>query len=597
MDKSRYVLLNIYWPIPAYPESRSIFDEGKSRTKDTNNSREWTRELFLDASLFMYGMSPVASVCLPSGCSQRDIESLIQDPSISSVISPIRVDVLSTVSREEEASEEEVVHSLLRILCRTLLLTLVITTIVSSVTPRQGNILRHFDAVNNTKKLFTESNKKDPLGIVHGFKALYLFSCIFAHFGTPLNKALLVYLFEIIKFVNQSPVIEAFSKIGFAVVSFNFVIGAALSVNSWMPVVKAKEGKVSLQTFILYRLLRTMPLSLASIAFILSFPLIPQDVGPMVKYIQANMTGNCLQNAWKELLLISNYDFVLESCNTVSWFSSADFQMYLVNFATLLVLYKKPKFGVGIIVAQFFLGIVFHYFSIVNNNASPVIIMFVGTDYTKLLHSFKTIWSQTHNNLTSYAVGMLLGVAFNFNVRIKSKRLSNTLWYVCIVLFYSSLAVPIIAYDSVDFKFSRSWEEVLGVLFKAVACLSFAGVMFLAWHDGQESRLYHFLSWKGWTPVSRISYSVFMTHPFVITFVWASSQNPFMVNYVEVFIRFIFLLLASFAFGLLAFVVVEAPFFNLVKEMMAKKPLEKVDSCHKETRKDLNENIEKTKAA
>ena len=77
-----------------------------------------------------------------------------------------------------------------------------------------------------------------------------------------------------------------------------------------------------------------MPLALAGIAFILSFPLVPQEVGPRMKYIQANMTGNCIQNARKKLLLISNYDFVLESCNTVSWFSSADFQMYFMHGMT-----------------------------------------------------------------------------------------------------------------------------------------------------------------------------------------------------------------------------------------------------------------------
>ena len=593
MDKSRYVLLNVHWPVPLYQQNRKLFDEKKLQPS-SNQSIHWSLELFFDASLFMHGMSPVVAVCLPSQCSQQDIERAIKDPYLTRLIHPMKVDVLSTVSREEDPEEAVNLRSVLRIICRLLLIGLVVMTVIGSCMTTECNILRHFDAIANTKKLFAVSSSGDALDIVHGFKSLYLLSCLFAHFGTPLNKALVVFLFEIIKFVNETFVIESFSKIGFTVVSFNFVIGAALSVNSWMPVIKAKKGRVSLMTFIVYRLLRTMPLALASIAFILSFPLVPQEVGPMVKYIQANMTGNCIQNAWKELLLISNYDFVLESCNTVSWFSSADFQMYFINFFTLLLLYKKPKLALGMIISQFFAGILFHYYSIVKHKASPVIIMFIGTDFSRLLHVFKSIWSQTHNNLTSYAVGMLLGVAIAFGVTIKSRKVANIIWFASCLMFFISLAVPIYAYDGLDFKFGRSWEVVLGILFKPVVSLGFAGLMFLAWHDREESRLFNFLSWHGWTPVSRLSYSVFMTHPFVISFIWASSQNPFMVNFAEVLIRFVFVLLASLVFGLLAFVVVEAPFFNMVKQMMAKKPV--VENTLDKQR-DVNENMTKAKAS
>ena len=177
-------------------------------------------------------MSPVVAVCLPSQCSQHDIERAIKDPYLTQLIYSMKVDVLSTVSREEDPEEAVNLRSVLRVICRSLLIGLVVMTVIGSCMTTECNILRHFDAVANTKKLFVVSSSKDALNIVHGFKSLYLLSCLFAHFGTPLNKALVVFLLEIIKFVNETFLFESFSKIGFTVVSFNFVIGAALSVNS-----------------------------------------------------------------------------------------------------------------------------------------------------------------------------------------------------------------------------------------------------------------------------------------------------------------------------------------------------------------------------
>jgi peptidoglycan/LPS O-acetylase OafA/YrhL len=596
LSKSTYVLINVHWPTPTHKESLSIINTEIER-QDMNNSTEWSTEFFLDSGLLMHGLSPVVALCVPSECSQRDIQFAISHDAITRILRPMKLSVLSTVSREksDDGNDDEDFRSLLRIICRSILLGLVFITLTGSLLPSEAPILKHFDAIANIKKLFVVSSNSDPLNIIHGFKSLYLFSCMFAHFGTPLNKALMVFIFEIFRFVNGHPAIEGFSKIGFAVVSFNFVIGAALSVNSWMPIIYSKKGRLSLKAFILHRLLRTMPLAVASIAFILSFPIVPQEVGPMVKYIQQNMTGNCLQNAWKELLFVSNYDFVLEACNPISWFSSADFQMYLLNFVTLLFLYKKPNIGVFMIISQFFLGIIFHYFAIVNNNASPVIVMFLGKDYTRLFHTFTTIWSQTHNNLTAYAVGMMLGVGFSSKIRIENEKLIKRLWILCCFMFFTSLAVPIYSYDEIDFKFSRNWEIALGTLFKPFASIGFAGLMFLAWHDREESRLFRFLSWTGWTPISRLSFSIFITHPFVISFVWASSHNPFIITFVEVTMKFLFLVVGSFLFGLIAFVIVEAPFFNIVKDVMGRNKGDQKKST--ETHKASDEGETKVKAA
>jgi len=173
--------------------------------------------------------------------------------------------------------------------------------------------------------------------------------------------------------------------------------------------------------------------------------------------------------------------------------------------------------------------------------------------------------------LSSYAIGILLGygITTEYELPMKWRRLA---WWFSTVLFIGIMWIPIHFYEGLEFQGSRTNEIILGSFFKAGCSAGLGGLLFMCWTE-PDSWLARRLSAKIFTPISRISYSMFMTHPFLIIFLYGMQREPFYLSHLEVFTKSIYLVLASLVVGYVTFITVEAPFFNLVKQLLAPKKI------------------------
>ena len=440
--------------------------------------------------------------------------------------------------------------------------------LVGTLFPSQHFLLKHFDAKKNTDKIFQESSNP-RLEFFNGFKTIYFLVCLFAHFGTPITPTLVPFTMEISHYITKTPFLVVLAKVGFVIVAINFVVSACLSVMSWMPEIEKRKGKLSLSTYLFLRITRTMPVTLVCVLVNYCFPLVSYRSGPLMNHIQRNLTELCIENGWKEITFVANAGIPVYNCSTISWYASSDMQLYTVSFLTLILLYKRPKLGIYFTIFQVFLGALIQGLVIWYDDVSPSVVMFLTNDIQRLMLVFRTIYIQGYNNLSAYAIGILLGYSIVKDIQLP-KEWRRFCWFLSTFLLVGTMSIPVFLYDGLDFNGSRSLEIVVGALFKTGCSAGLAGLLFMCWVE-PDSWLARKLSAKIFTPIARISFSMFMTHPFLIIFMLGMQRQPFYMSHMEVLTKTLYLIFASIFVCYFTFITVEAPFFNLVKELLSSK--------------------------
>jgi peptidoglycan/LPS O-acetylase OafA/YrhL len=73
------------------------------------------------------------------------------------------------------------------------------------------------------------------------------------------------------------------------------------------------------------------------------------------------------------------------------------------------------------------------------------------------------------------------------------------------------------------------------------------------------------LSWKAFIPLSRLTYSVYLTHAWLVWMYWASKRDLVDMNNFSIFSLTSGLLLMSYGLGAVFSLLFESPFFELQK--------------------------------
>ena len=581
-QKGRYVLLNIHFPLPA---SRS-FGQLKHATHQANSSGMVS--MMSSSYLLFYTVTPLVGVCFPELCSQHDVHNIIESDLITKFTHPLRLEVVSTEADTDEDRFPD--HKLLRLISQIVILWLISMMLIGTYFPSQHFLLKHFDAKRNREKLFQESSNP-RLNFFNGYKVCYLLTAIFGHLIIPITPSLHPFTMEIIHYILKTSFYAYQVKSAFSVVATNFMISASLSVVSWLPEIEKKKGRLSVVSFLFLRAIRTLPVTIFCMLIIYSFPLVSFRAGPLMNHIQKNLTGLCIENGWKDLIFVANTGNPVYNCSAISWYASADFQLYALSFFTLILLYKKPKLGIYFTFFQIFAGIIIQGFVIWYYDVSPSITMFYTNDSQRMSHIFRTIYVQAYNNISVYAIGILLGYAIVKDVQIPEKW-TKFCWILSTTLFLGSVILPGFLFDGLDFVGSRFWEIVVGAFFKIGPSAGLAGLLFLCWVQ-PDSWLAKVLGAKSLAPIARLSYSAFMTHSFLIIFLMGIQREPFYMSHMEVTTKVLFICITSMPLAYFTYITVEAPFFNLVKELASPKKLTQEASNNNNGLLDKNSNLNK----
>lgn len=145
-------------------------------------------------------------------------------------------------------------------------------------------------------------------------------------------------------------------------ICFNDPNSGFFAMFSWYDSIK--KINVTPYRYILTRFLRIFVVSVMVILLTFLMPLI--STGPYFKDLMTKCSSNCVKNFWKNLLFINNYSSFLEICFLPTWYLSADFQLYLLNYFLIHLLVNKPKVGlllagVELIVSSLFVMLYDYY--------------------------------------------------------------------------------------------------------------------------------------------------------------------------------------------------------------------------------------------
>lgn len=591
----RYSLIKVEWKIPENfiiendldtylmaPFKLSVLKDSVSNHSDL----DWTLASFHHHKEFFEFSEILQAICYPSTCSTYDIDGVLNYIN-GKYFKNIKLKMLTAESRNDL---EEWRPS--QIISRLILLILVSVVILASITDHAQPIVQAFDARKNFKKLFSLDTKSNELNrtpggaqsgdanvsvhsssdakisvsiekntkFLNGIKAKYLIECVFAHQSIPMVSGYHTLLLPQLRhYQNEHPNFRFLNRIGTINVAKNANISSLLSFLIWYPIFGAKKGKISIFQFIVPRYLRMIPVVLGYQLILFSFN--PFGHGPLSNYIYKNVTRNCLNSGWKELVFLSNGVGHQHACNMTGWFLSVDFQLYIVSYFILLIFHRDTKKGLISCLMIIVSGIVVH---------GCVMHVYDYPAFNDLIPVHKSNRASPHTHLatypyiSSYFIGMLLGY---FLVHENSYRMIlSTMQIIFISGVY--VIITIILHKLNDEKvFDRNIETLIGSMLLPFESF-FHCLLIHQLHQHQDWLLTKFLSNYVFKILSKLMFVAFSVSSIVIAYLNISPNVPREMTLTDISIHYIVICNMTLIFSVMAHLIIEAPFANLTKILL-----------------------------
>lgn len=265
------------------------------------------------------------------------------------------------------------------------------------------------------------------------------------------------------------------------------------------------------------------------------------------------------------------------SCLGVTWYLANDVQFFVVGVPFVALLYYRPRAGT-ISLAVMAL-------------ASCAYTLWVGF-HDKLRFSFfagmaGTAWSRVYvspwTRCPVYIIGVLCGFLWHryFRGRVVltnqggGSESVEKHWLarnpaalpVAAVVSVACLALPVYgtywAYQDVLENRVPEWADHLYLAFGRPSWV--IGLALMCWlcFCGYGGFVNDFLAWSGWTVPSRLTFCAYMSHPWVLTWLYGARDVPPTLTELELAITFMGVLFATFVVAFALHMLVEAPFRNL----------------------------------
>ncbi|KAI1279545.1 Nose resistant to fluoxetine protein 6 [Halotydeus destructor] len=569
----KYCMYKLHMPLPDRSEDLQNIDLSRTAMNDS-----WLNGL---SSVYkvLYAQPLVNGLCFPSVCSNEDIEHIVRSYMDQAGV-PIKFEMYKecdTKSTYEQSFHDFPLHQKVAMATIGLMvLAVVLCTLMVNYWPGSApRFARFFDANENTKKLFYEVRDEEVkrLSFLNGTRFAYFILSIALHivFTTSLTTSFTHMQLTNTK-SNTGQLISSLVATAGNVVGINFIMSGALAYFSWHDVLVAKKGKLPFPLFALARYIRTTPMIMATLLMIFAFP-VTWGSGPAWQYGYHNVTGNCFNGWFHEITYLSNQKQGPYICFPPGWYLAADFQLYILSFPILILLYKRPRLGLTILSLGIVATPVFQAVRLYAND-STVYWDNKAADYQKAASEAQLLHFSTTNYISSYFIGLFLGWAFKNKLEVEDRR-----FYVLGWLLASSVAVSSYAMHSqlVTNELSRVTEVIFGSLLRTLASVTCAWVAYCCWAR-RAGWLGAILSAPFWEPLGRISYPVFMVHYLYVWYENFNLRDGIEFRNFSLAQRVMSTLLASHILGFFAHLVFEAPYLGLAKSMLVKKKADPVVS-------------------
>ncbi|KAL6255607.1 hypothetical protein P5V15_012855 [Pogonomyrmex californicus] len=398
-------------------------------------------------------------------------------------------------------------------------------------------ILICFSVYRNTREMFNTKLNADEIPVIHGLKFLSMLCLIFVH--TFYFSAEFVNLHNGIYFVNTD------NKGCGCLVTYLY-----LRDNTNKELIKPIGYRQKLMTFSNF-ILRLTPAYMMALGILLLSSIKIHKISQFYMYAKSYET--CTKYWWRNLLYINNLFGLEEMCMSWSWYLANDMQFFIIAIIVLM-LSTVYFYAAAVLLGILLIG------SVILNGYISYIYEYIPT-WGEQYRLADILYFSPWIRIIPYIMGIITGfilTKINNNFVLEKKKV-----ILCWLLSIISIIFIIFGhYTSVQYT-SVKITAIYIALHRVFWAISFAWVVIACFtkHGGIVNQL---LSFKGWIPLSRLTYCAYLLNPIIIRSISLCSEAPvyFQFLFIPIYLGYVFL---SFFCAFVLSLLIEIPCISLMR--------------------------------
>ncbi|KAG8302657.1 hypothetical protein J6590_026857 [Homalodisca vitripennis] len=479
----------------------------------------------------------VFSICVPSSCSEEDITLHVNRSLAEINVTVYRPEWKGFVDHSHLTctTGDPISFRIKDYIAMSILLVIVLVVMAGTIYERRygpKSVLSVFSLSSNFKGLMDTRTPSAEISCLNGLRVIFIiavlmFSRMRSHILMPSTS-----LKSVITALDSNT-IALFEVIPKAIDGFFLIGGTVLSYGFFCK--RQKGVPFNVISFYINRYVRLT----AVLALLMLFSCtlaVYLTQGPIWTRMVGSFEKPCQHYWWTGLLHISNYVNPDAVCVSQSWYLASDFQLNIIAPLFLIPLHRRPKIGLlllGVGIAASVVGATVNAY--LRELSSGFMLSEFSASRTSDL-SYPMDHKGIHYRLSTFLMGICLGyLVFNVKQNKTTQNVSKRLWQVgwvfCISILAALVAMTVILVDP-DHQYS-SWLDPLFVgLSRPLFCLSLSWII-LACTLGYGGSVNRFLSWAGFRPLARLTYSVYMIHYFSFAYQLYGMQVPLSFSFID----------------------------------------------------------------
>ncbi|KAL7028544.1 hypothetical protein ACKWTF_005887 [Chironomus riparius] len=470
-------------------------------------------------------------ICLPSSCSMSEIENFLRNH-----LKETDIIVLNSYCQTKEKLSINVLDIfVLFTFIALILITSICTYFDLKYRGKKFNnkFLKAFSAYENFKCLSKYAINERSIECVNGLKVLSAIWIIIGH-----RMDMIIENSNVIRefMSSEERLILRISEMFTSVVDIFFLISGLLVAIKCLRLFK--EHNFSFMKHCSARFLRFLPVLAIIIAFFMStWPKMLAN-GPQTIEFKEELE-DCKKNWLRSLLLVGNFNS--NFCLRHTWYTSTDFQLFIISPAIVYGLFKFKRKFLKII-------------------AFIIVVGQINIFVHKLSDIHEEFYYEAYYRFMPWFIGIMLG--YNLESKQDAKGIDQNIktfgWTATII---SLSLIEFIRFQEKS-KFSEALYEATH---RIIWSNAFAWIIYACHHNKSSGFLMNFLSHRIWNSLARMCLSIYLVHYLVVMLSFVNMKNPYQFDVLWLLKILLLDIFMSLIISFIFYILVEAPMCRIVK--------------------------------
>ncbi|XP_022837197.1 nose resistant to fluoxetine protein 6-like [Spodoptera litura] len=508
-------------------------------------------------------------VCIPASCSSSAVSKLSRVVYEAATFSTIASDV--TVKHCQEAGESLPYSTGFYIF---IAMTLSLAAIAVASTYYRMHVSSEDQSSNSLITIITKSfcmyknredlikDNKDEIRVMNGIKFLNAVTVISVH---------VLFYMALSGISNSRDYDLAIEGMGGLFLHIDIIVDTFFAISGLLHIKGLLGRRQNLLSVLLKRYIRLIGPFAVIIFYLISVSKHTGD-GPGW-YLGVEEETNVCEKTWPKSLLMINTD-IKEICHAVTWYVPCDYQLAILGTVLFFFYQKNRRFGFGVYAAAAVFSIIIPGVLTYWFRLPAVHFMDIG----KIIREIRDAWEVTYTYTSPFsrASAYLVGVAMGYFMAIykpadyrKSVSMAWSIFGTALSLgaMLAMLSIGYITkyreYNPLEAAFLAGTNRIVWAA--AICCI--IGMC----EYGTVPIVSHILGWSVFTPLSRLSYGIYMIHPIIVQRHKFAQRVPHKFDPYGVVLDTTSTLVISIVLSYAMWLFVEAPLINITNQLFFNK--------------------------